>query len=299
MISGLCWVHPYYFTLPVPVLGFKLYLLCEKCLFCCSPEYFLCVFSFMSSKAILPSACLFFPLSWCLSFFILFFLFRSPVIWFIVFTAVNFHLVLFFFQFFIWLLPCLLRLGAALWLWFLGGGHGHPGYYLPCSWPLLSPVTHALWPLLPHPLYPAWRVSFGHLLVLFWCLGDESCCLLVYLYTPHAPPCIPKPHHPLDDPPPYCTLPPYRQPGSVPLAPRHGYSSPPSLRAAKVAKAAAAVANSSSSPVKELRDLSAMDAFRSRSISVSEHAVRRLDKSLFGNETKKQPKHLLLPPWDS
>ncbi|XP_047434666.1 tuberin isoform X2 [Mugil cephalus] len=54
---------------------------------------------------------------------------------------------------------------------------------------------------------------------------------------------------------------------------------PKSLRAAKVAKAAAAVANSSSSPVKELRDLSAMDAFRSRSISVSEHAVRRMQTS--------------------
>uniref|UniRef100_A0A3Q3LGQ6 TSC complex subunit 2 n=1 Tax=Labrus bergylta TaxID=56723 RepID=A0A3Q3LGQ6_9LABR len=54
---------------------------------------------------------------------------------------------------------------------------------------------------------------------------------------------------------------------------------PKSLRAAKVARAAAAVANSSSSPVKELRDLSAMDAFRSRSISVSEHAVRRMHTS--------------------
>nr|XP_019968150.1 PREDICTED: tuberin-like [Paralichthys olivaceus] len=73
---------------------------------------------------------------------------------------------------------------------------------------------------------------------------------------------------------------------------------PKSLRAAKVAKAAAAVANSSSSPVKELRDLSAMDAFRSRSISVSEHAVRRLEKSLLGNKKQQQPKHLLLPPWD-
>ncbi|XP_028257995.1 tuberin isoform X2 [Parambassis ranga] len=54
---------------------------------------------------------------------------------------------------------------------------------------------------------------------------------------------------------------------------------PKSLRAAKMAKAAAAVANSSSSPVKELRDLSAMDSFRSRSISVSEHAVRRMHTS--------------------
>lgn len=49
----------------------------------------------------------------------------------------------------------------------------------------------------------------------------------------------------------------------------------PSHRAPKVAKAAAG--NSSGSPVKELRDRSAMEAFRCRSISVSEHAVRRLD----------------------
>lgn len=221
-------------------------------------------------------------------FFILVFLLRSPVIWFIVFTAVNFHLLLFFFQFFIWPLPCLLRLGAALWLWFWG--------VVVSSWILptlllappfsLWPLPSALWRLWPYPLYPAWRVPFGHLLMLLWCSGDDSCCLLVYLHTPHSPPTLPNHHHPHDDSPPYCPPPPYRQPGSVPLALRHGYSSPPSLRAAKVAKAAAAVANSSSSPVKELRDLSAMDAFRSRSISVSEHAVRRLEKSLLGNQTK-------------
>lgn len=56
-----------------------------------------------------------------------------------------------------------------------------------------------------------------------------------------------------------------------------------------MAKAAAAVANSSSSPVKELRDLSAMDAFRSRSISVSEHAVRRLEKSPPGKSKNRKP----------
>ncbi|XP_030635346.1 tuberin [Chanos chanos] len=50
---------------------------------------------------------------------------------------------------------------------------------------------------------------------------------------------------------------------------------PKSLRTAKVAKQAAAA----NSPVKELKDLSAMDAFRSRSISVSEHAVRRMQTS--------------------
>lgn len=152
----------------------------------------------------------------------------------------------------------------------------------------------------PFPLYPApfpWHMPFGHLLMLLWCSDRDSCCLLLYLHTPHSPPTFPNHRHPHDDPPHYCPLPPYRQPGSVPLA--LGYSSPPSLRAAKVAKAAAAVANSSSSPVKELRDLSAMDAFRSRSISVSEHAVRRLEKSLLGNQIKKQqPKHLMLPPWD-
>ncbi|XP_048871458.1 tuberin isoform X1 [Brienomyrus brachyistius] len=51
---------------------------------------------------------------------------------------------------------------------------------------------------------------------------------------------------------------------------------PKSLRTAKVAKQAPA----GSSPVKELRDVSAMDAFRSRSISVSEHAVRRMHTSI-------------------
>uniref|UniRef100_W5M5G2 Tuberin n=1 Tax=Lepisosteus oculatus TaxID=7918 RepID=W5M5G2_LEPOC len=45
---------------------------------------------------------------------------------------------------------------------------------------------------------------------------------------------------------------------------------PKSLRTARVPKQGL-----TSSPVKELKDLSAMDAFRSRSISVSEHAVRR------------------------
>uniref|UniRef100_A0A8K9V8C1 Tuberin n=1 Tax=Oncorhynchus mykiss TaxID=8022 RepID=A0A8K9V8C1_ONCMY len=50
---------------------------------------------------------------------------------------------------------------------------------------------------------------------------------------------------------------------------------PKSLRAAKMAKAH----QHTGSPVKELRDLSAMDAFRSRSISVSEHAVRRMHTS--------------------
>ncbi|XP_041961436.1 tuberin isoform X1 [Alosa sapidissima] len=50
---------------------------------------------------------------------------------------------------------------------------------------------------------------------------------------------------------------------------------PKSLRAAKVAKQGP----SSNSPIKELKDLSAMDAFRSRSISVSEHAVRRMQTS--------------------
>ncbi|KAJ8383689.1 hypothetical protein AAFF_G00215310 [Aldrovandia affinis] len=51
---------------------------------------------------------------------------------------------------------------------------------------------------------------------------------------------------------------------------------PKSLRAAKVAKQGP----SNNSPVKELKDLSAMDAFRSRSISVSEHAVRRMHTSI-------------------
>ncbi|RXM27679.1 Tuberin [Acipenser ruthenus] len=51
---------------------------------------------------------------------------------------------------------------------------------------------------------------------------------------------------------------------------------PKSLRTAKFTKSGF----SNSSPVKELKDLSAIDAFRSRSISVSEHAVRRMQTSM-------------------
>ncbi|MGH0137685.1 UNVERIFIED_CONTAM: hypothetical protein FKN15_021798 [Acipenser sinensis] len=51
---------------------------------------------------------------------------------------------------------------------------------------------------------------------------------------------------------------------------------PKSLRTAKIAKPGF----NNSSPVKELKDLSAIDAFRSRSISVSEHAVRRMQTSM-------------------
>ncbi|XP_059410754.1 tuberin-like isoform X2 [Carassius carassius] len=50
---------------------------------------------------------------------------------------------------------------------------------------------------------------------------------------------------------------------------------PKSLRTTKVVKQGP----SANSPVKDLKDLSAMDAFRSRSISVSEHAVRRMQTS--------------------
>ncbi|KAK3511238.1 hypothetical protein QTP70_033632 [Hemibagrus guttatus] len=56
---------------------------------------------------------------------------------------------------------------------------------------------------------------------------------------------------------------------------RVGKEKTKSLRTAKVAKQS----QSANSPVKELKDLSAMDAFRSRSISVSDHAVRRMQTS--------------------
>ncbi len=254
----------------------------------------LCVyFLFWVAEAVLPSAvaCLFFLL---VDDYLFFFFFWSsfsysaptPVIWFIVFTAVNFHLLLFFFQFFIWPLPCLLRLGAALWLWFWG--------VVVSSWIL---PTLLLAPPFSCDLYPLTFVTLSSVPCVACALWSSAHVALVlgwrFLLSPGIPPhtTLSPPHsqttatltmtHPLTA---------HRRhiakPGSVPLAFRHGYSSPPSLRAAKVAKAAAAVANSSSSPVKELRDLSAMDAFRSRSISVSEHAVRRLEKSLLGNQTK-------------
>lgn len=158
-------------------------------------------FLFWEAEAVLPSAvaCLFFSFSWCLSlFFIL--LVRSLVIWFIVFTAVNFHLVLFFFQFFIqppspasceWALRC----GCDF-----GGWLCHPGSFLHCSWPLSSPVTSALSPLWPYPLYPAftplpialyaWRVPFALV------LGRR------FLLSPVIPPCTTLfPHTPKPMPP--------------------------------------------------------------------------------------------------
>lgn len=211
--------------------------------------------------------CSSFPLSWCFCPFP--FLLPSLVIWFIWFTSVNFHLCFFFFQFFIWPLSCLLRFGAALWLWFWGlfvSSWILPALLLappfPCDW---CPLTFVALPSVPC-LSSVWPVTFGHLLMLVWCLGDDA---FDHLHTSH-------------------TLAPHSRTTAM-LTPTRGhpafpfnYPSPLSLRAAKVVKATAAVANNSSSPVKELRDLSAMDAFRSRSISVSEHAVRRLENNLVG-----------------
>lgn len=248
--------------------------------------YLLCEIMFLLLSWILP-VCIFFLNSWsyftlCCSLSVLLFfemdlfyyrLFLTPLSCdlIIVFTAVNFDLVLFFFQFFIWSsLPWLLRLGAPLWLWlWFWGWSCHPGSFPHCSF--YSSLTFAAHPLSPAHCPSVWHV---HLLMLLWCL-----------HMTHSAPTLPHDFCPYNDPPPYCPLPPYHQPGPFPSSFATGYSSPPSLRAAKVAKAAAVVANSSSSPVKELRDLSAMDAFRSRSISVSEHAVRRLEKSLLGNQT--------------
>ena len=178
----------------------------------------------------------------------------------------------------------------------LGGGHVildpsciAPGPSLPL-WPLTFVALSSVpWPLPLRGVCP--------LVTCSCCSGDDSCCLLAYLHTPHSPSTLPNHRRPHDDPPHYCPLPPFCQPGRSPRP----STWVPSLRAAKMAKAAAAVANSSSSPVKELRDLSAMDAFRSRSISVSEHAVRRLEKILTGNQTKKNnnnPNTCYFPPWD-
>lgn len=110
------------------------------------------------------------------------------MIWFIVFTAVNFHLVLFFFQFFIWppsSASCdwVLRCGCGI-----GGWSCHPGSLPHCSWPFHSSVTSTLWPLWPLPLSPAHRPAAWHvpLLMLLWCSGDDSLCLLLHLHTPHS-----------------------------------------------------------------------------------------------------------------
>lgn len=155
-----------------------------------------------------------------------------------------------------------------------GGCSCHPGSFLHCSWPPSfpcdrCPLTFVALPSVPC-LSSVWPVTLGHLLMSVWCLGDDT---FDHLHSSHTL----APHSQT-----ITTLTPTRAHPTFPF----NYPSPLSLRAAKVVKATAAVTNNSSSPVKELRDLSAMDAFRSRSISVSEHAVRRLGKILWVTEKK-------------
>lgn len=192
--SGLCcWVHPYYYTSPVLVLGFTMNLLCEiMFILLLSWILSLCIFLFWIAEAVLPSAvaCLFsVELMFILCLFFLFFFLRSPVIWFIMFTAVNFHLVFVFSSFDPPpLLRCLLRLGAALWLWFWGvvASSWIPPTLLlaPPSSCDACPLIFAALPSVPRPPLSLRGVSSpGHLLVLLWCSGDDSCCLLVFFYT--------------------------------------------------------------------------------------------------------------------
>lgn len=160
-----------------------------------------------------------------------------------------------------------------------GGCSCHPGSFLHCSWPPSfpcdrCPLTFVALPSVPC-LSSVWPVTLGHLLMSVWCLGDDT---FDHLHSSHTL----APHSQT-----ITTLTPTWAHPTFPF----NYPSPLSLRAAKVVKATAAVTNNSSSPVKELRDLSAMDAFRSRSISVSEHAVRRLGKILWVTEKKKKNHH--------
>lgn len=309
MTSGLCWVHPYYFILLYGSLASLRSSCVKRCLFCCS-FWKLSVTFFFSLKFPLAEALLFLCCSFsvCSFFFkkksILldvcpyfkspFFLLRSPVksdSW----CSLLLISPCFVFLSILHLTPapsCLLRFGAALWLWFWGVVASSldpsciaPGPLLLCLCDLW-PLTYVIPPCVsPHPLHPVLVACGprGHTMLL--------CSLLARLHTPHTlPPLLPNHRLNPDDPP--LSLPPQPWPVTNPgplSCPPFGIGTHhrPSLRAAKVAKAAAAVANSSSSPVKELRDLSAMDAFRSRSISVSEHAVRRLEKSLLVTSKKK------------
>lgn len=102
-----------------------------------------CVFSFLNSRSCFPLCCSFSV--FCLVgvypfiFFnpLFFFFLHSPVIWFIMFTAVNFHRVLFFLYLTLPPLHCPLCL---VWLWFWGW-LCHPGSFLHCSWSLPPHVT--------------------------------------------------------------------------------------------------------------------------------------------------------------
>lgn len=209
-------------------------------------------------------------LSWCFSLF--FFLFL--VIWFIWLTSVNFPLCFSFNSSFD---PSPASCGLVLRCdCGFGGCSCHPGSFLHCSWPPSFPCDRCPLTFVALPsvscLSSVWPVTLGPLLMSVWCSGDDT---FDHLHSSHTL----APHSQT-----ITTLTPTRAHPTFPF----NYPSPLSLRAAKVVKATAAVTNNSSSPVKELRDLSAMDAFRSRSISVSEHAVRRLGKILWVTEKKKK-----------
>lgn len=142
-----------------------------------------CVFSFLNSRScFLPSAvaCLFFlqfvffyPLS----------LLRSPVTWFIVFTAVNFHLVFFLSLLHLTPSPGLLQLGATLWLWFWG--------VVVSSWilpTLLLAPSLPLWPSCPFTFVAP---PLPHLLCVA-CVTCSHCSGAgVTHHTPHTAPTTP------------------------------------------------------------------------------------------------------------
>lgn len=141
---------------------------------------FCVLFSFLSSRSCFTLCC-------SLSVFLLvdiypLFLLRSPVIWFIVFTAVNFHLVLFFFQFFI--RPPAPAAGCCIVVVVLGGGRVilDSSYIAPCPSLLLWPLPCdfmpcSLYPRPPSPLHGVCR------------LVTCSCCSgATFLLSPGIPP---------------------------------------------------------------------------------------------------------------
>lgn len=161
-----------------------------------------CVFSFLNSRSCFP-LCLSFSV-FCLVgvypfifFNPLFFFLHSPVIWFIMFTAVNFHLVLFFLYLTLPPLHCPLCL---VWLWFWGW-LCHPGSFLHCSWSLPPHVTlpfDLCGPLLctlPLSMCGVHSWSPAHVALVLWWWFLLSPGILLH----HTSSTLPN-HHPHDDP---------------------------------------------------------------------------------------------------
>lgn len=162
-----------------------------------------CIFLFWIAEAVLPSAvaCLFYVyLMFIILFLSSFFFLRSPVIWFMMFTAVNFHLVLFFLHLTSLPSPALPpAIGCCVVVVVLGGGCVilDPFYIAPgpslLMWRLPFDLCGAVLCTLPNPP-SVWRLP---LVACSCCSGVGAMIPTVswFTFTQHTPPIPTLPNH--------------------------------------------------------------------------------------------------------